>query len=228
MKWMTEGNLGMNVKGQDTDAEVQDKFHFFQIKLNCKFLSPWAGGKLELSLLKVSCPFGAMLWLWGFLQCPVSGTSPLPGVACREIPLHTLTWYQCTWETPTALFRKNKPIFRPWEVKTFFTLQCGAVCLSLAPTHKLQAQLCRSKSLTCTSEWEGLSLTRPLLLWLQLHQLIAIVYLCNGGKKDSVSGCTAGHLVCETIHPWFPLCVSSLYIVLNTNKVTPQVRDSGR
>lgn len=39
MKWMTEGNLGMNVKGQDTDAGVQDKFHFFRIKWNCKFLS---------------------------------------------------------------------------------------------------------------------------------------------------------------------------------------------
>lgn len=63
----------MNVKGQDIDADVQGKFHFFQIKLNCKPLSPWAGRKLELSLLKVSCPFWgcavvvrfpAMPWFW--------------------------------------------------------------------------------------------------------------------------------------------------------------------
>lgn len=44
-----------------------------------------------------------------------------------------------------CFFRKNKLIFRCWELKAFFTLLCGTVHLSPAPTHKLQTQLCRSR-----------------------------------------------------------------------------------
>lgn len=116
---------------------------------------PGLVGNLNSAFSRFPVLSGVVLWLSGFLQCPGSGTYPLSGVAYRVIPLHTLTWYQCTWETPAALFRKNKMAFRPWELKMFFTLLCGTVHISPAPTHKLQAQLCRSKSVNVYIRMRG-------------------------------------------------------------------------